>query len=79
MRDLFEEHSYRENERTGKQQSATRFWNISPLYATNFTKDKGKGQDPIYQSLSQPAIRYGRQPENTGRRLRIRISLMRLC
>lgn len=79
MRDLFEEHRYRENERTGKQQSATRFWNISPLYATSFTKDKGKGQDPIYESLSQPAIRSGRQPENTGRRLRIRISLMRLC
>lgn len=79
MRDLFEEHSYGENERTGKEQSATRFWNISPLYSTNFTKVKGKGQDPIYQSLSQPAIHSGRQAENTGRRLRIRISLMRLC
>jgi hypothetical protein len=79
VRDLFEEHSYRENERTGKEQSATRFWNISPLYSTNFTKIKGKGPDPIYQSLSQPAIRSGRQAENTGRRLRIRISLMRLC
>jgi len=79
VRDLFEEHRYRENERTGKQQSSTRFWNIPPLYATSFTKDKGKGQDPIYESLSQPAIRSGRQAENTGRRLRIRISLMRLC
>jgi hypothetical protein len=79
VRDHFEEHSYHENERTGKEQSAARFWNISPLYSTNFTKVKGKGQDPIYQSPSQPAIRSGRQPQNTGRRLRIRISLMRLC
>ncbi|MDW0176047.1 MAG: hypothetical protein QOK58_07305 [Nitrososphaeraceae archaeon] len=47
----FEEHPYRENESTDKQQSAIRFWNISPLNATSFTEHKAKGQDAIYESL----------------------------
>jgi len=67
-----------ENENAGKEESATRFWNIAPLDTAQFRKDKGKSQDRIHESLWRSAIQSGRQTENSRRRFWIGISLMRL-